>query len=183
MWQSLFKTPNAKWDQNPCITSPHYNTVLALMGINIRSEASPQAKVSITGQVACSVNILPRSCWWPQTSMVPGYLPSSPSEISSVLCSSPEMSTIPAGDFSGLFQTSESIWEVIKETGRKGPEKRQWETQAWPPNIATLSSARRFPWINRASLALIRGVRTGPWRKDEGRRGSGTIIVCRYPRR
>lgn len=83
----------------------------------------------------------------------------------------------------GLFQTSESIWEVIKETGRKGPEKRQWEAQAWPPNIATLSSARRFTWINRASLALIRVVRAGPCRKDEGRWGSGIIIVCRYPRR
>lgn len=31
----------------------------------------------------------------------------------------------PAGDFFGLFQASESIWEKIKESGRKGLKKKK----------------------------------------------------------
>lgn len=114
-----------------CITSPHYNTTLALMGIDTRGRSSPQAKVSIYREVACSVNTLrrrhrwphPRSCC-PQTRMAAGHLPLWPSEALSVSpCLRPEMSNIPAGDFSDLFQTFKTIWREIKEAGMKGPRK------------------------------------------------------------
>lgn len=97
--------------------------------------------------------LLPSCCPPRKISVLPGYLPSSPSETLLVSSSSPEMSNIPAEDFSDLLQTSRTIWEEITEVVRKRPFGKMTVRKstngkepvpARQPRVCRPSSAGRF---------------------------------------